>query len=237
MIGTVAFLALTDCIIYQMLQGRVNLVVAVAWLAAAVPPYVLCWLAVRARPFGSSPAMRLVEAAAASIAAATIVTAIDMLIFPKSEAVQPLEFLRRLRAELPVAVAVVAAGLFQRRQRAVAEPSCSPDSRLEILAAADLCRAAGNYVEATKGGRTILVRSSLTQAERYLTERGYVRVHRSVLVAKSAISKFENNRDGLASLQLRGGQRVKVGRAYRASLYPLRSRIEGSGGSSLSSGA
>lgn len=103
-----------------------------------------------------------------------------------------------------------------------------PPSRLEIrdgnrtvwLAPADIlwAEAAGNYVELHTSSGSLLHRTTLAALERELASHGFVRIHRSRLVRRTAVRSIETNASGDFETILDGGTRVGGSRRYRAGL-------------------
>lgn len=77
----------------------------------------------------------------------------------------------------------------------------------------DWASAAGNYVEFRGAGRTLIRRTSLTDAERELIGHGFVRIHRSTLVRRDRIARVRP-----ADVILHDGTSLKTGKRYRAAL-------------------
>ncbi|HEY0625440.1 MAG TPA: LytTR family DNA-binding domain-containing protein [Allosphingosinicella sp.] len=223
-IACLAALGLVDCLLYQALRQGVDLDVAAIWLAVTLPPWTLCWLALQRQAAEENRAHRIAAAAATVLTAAFVAAMLDALAFPAESASAGVDLFQRVRAELPIGGAILALGLLQRRVPTDMPPNFA-DPRFELLLGADLCRAAGNYVEAIHAGRPRLVRATMAEAESFLASHGYIRVHRSAIVARCAIAGFEHARSGLVAVRLRGGEYVKVGRGYRPALYPLRREI------------
>lgn len=84
---------------------------------------------------------------------------------------------------------------------------------------------AGNYVELHCGSRTILWRQTLRNAEEVLRPEGFVRIHRSYLVARSAISDVYRSRKGPVEIALINGQRLPVSTSYAANVVRAQSVI------------
>ncbi len=218
--ATAAGIAFLDCLIYQQLRGALNIELAARWLLATMAPWTLAWIALaQIRAQDRSRAGATFAAVGAGL---VLAVAADALLFA-SEAPGPWQALgQRLQAELPIA-----AGLLLLRWPWPAPELEGPsgaaiDPRWERLADCDLCRAAGNYVEVVRGQRTELVRARLAEVEATLRHLGFVRVHRSTIVARRLIAGLENEREGLAAVRLSDGRRVRVGRSYRAAVYALR---------------
>ncbi|MEE2565461.1 LytTR family DNA-binding domain-containing protein [Hyphobacterium marinum] len=83
-----------------------------------------------------------------------------------------------------------------------------------------VARAAGNYVEASFGTREHLARMTLAELETLLREAGIdaVRVHRSWLVNRAAITEITPTGEGDVTITLTGGDEVPGSRRYRAGL-------------------
>ena len=89
-----------------------------------------------------------------------------------------------------------------------------PVAPTEILYAS----AAGNYIELHAGGRTILWRQTMQNAERLLGREGFVRVHRSYLVPWRSIERVARGRKGPVAVALSNGRRLPVSNRYAANL-------------------
>lgn len=75
--------------------------------------------------------------------------------------------------------------------------------------------ASGAYVVVHAEGREYLVRSSLTDVEERLADRGFVRVHRSAVVGLEHVREVRPISHGDAVITLRDGTRVKLSRSRR----------------------
>jgi hypothetical protein len=222
-LALVTILAFLDCVVYQQLRGQADAGLAARWLLATIPPWAIGWIALTR--IGAKGRSRWLAAGAVLAAALIGATAADMILFPQGSGDLPREFAQRVQARLPIALALLLLASPHRpaAEAPAAEPAVAP--RWQRLAGCDLCRAAGNYVEVVHGARSQLVRARLSDVEGSLRHFGYVRVHRSVIVARRLIVAFENDRDGLAAVRLADGRRVKVGRSYRSALYALRRNL------------
>ncbi len=78
--------------------------------------------------------------------------------------------------------------------------------------------AAGNYVELHRGGAGLLHRASLAEMERRLRSAGFVRIHRSRLVRREAVSAVESKPTGDFTVRLRDGRELAGSRRYRRPL-------------------
>ena len=88
---------------------------------------------------------------------------------------------------------------------------------------------AGNYVELHLGDRTAIWRQTMGGAEAALRTAGFVRIHRSYLVARHAIRDVARTRKGPVEVALISGQCLPVSARYAANLAgPLRRRASGS---------
>lgn len=79
---------------------------------------------------------------------------------------------------------------------------------------------AGNYVELylENSERPILHRETLTVMENKLSNVGFVRIHRSVLVKKKYISELKPTDSGDYQVTLRNGHQLNLSRRYKASM-------------------
>ncbi|MBX3484757.1 LytTR family DNA-binding domain-containing protein [Phenylobacterium sp.] len=78
--------------------------------------------------------------------------------------------------------------------------------------------AAGNYVELHRGPTPILHRAPLSSMERQLAGAGFVRIHRSRLVRRAAISEVESKPSGDFVVRLADGRELMGSRRYRKPL-------------------
>lgn len=128
---------------------------------------------------------------------------------------------RAFYSRLPLlAVAVLAAALYPipvaggSGAGAPANENDPPLAPTEIVFAS----AAGNYVELHSGGRSIVWRQTMQNAERILGPAGFVRVHRSYLVPRRSIERVTRGRKGPVEVALRNGRRLPVSNRYAANL-------------------
>jgi DNA-binding LytR/AlgR family response regulator len=82
-------------------------------------------------------------------------------------------------------------------------------------------QAAGNYVELHLASGPLLHRATLAQLEAELGGHGFVRVHRSRIVRRSAVRAVESNASGDFELLIEGGTRIAGSRRYRAMLMNI----------------
>ena len=95
-----------------------------------------------------------------------------------------------------------------------------PDPELDALAGSiDWLAAADNYVELRMGGRIVMRRMTMREAERTLARRGFVRIHRRYLVNRERIVDVRGNGDKV--VRLRGGTELPVGSRYAGNLLPF----------------
>lgn len=198
---SVVAIALTAayCLAYNALAGtRESLADALAWGLANVAPWVLAFELARSRAVAVVPA--LAGAALASLG-------IEWLLVNGFEL--GFALIRRVPALAATGAALAGLRLWQRRSgRSAATPFLRPDAREALWIAA-----AGNYLELHfAAGGTRLVRGTLAQAEAELAA-GFVRIHRSLLVNRTAIAAIDRT-----SLRLTCGKRLPVGSRYRHGL-------------------
>lgn len=111
-----------------------------------------------------------------------------------------------------------------------AEPAAAPPQafRLEVrdgsrtlwLAPADIERveAAGNYVELVTATGAVLHRATLATVAEQLAPHGFVRIHRSRLVRRDAVTAVTTTASGDFEAQLASGTTVAGSRRFRADL-------------------
>jgi two-component system, LytTR family, response regulator len=85
----------------------------------------------------------------------------------------------------------------------------------------DWIDAAGNYARLHVGGRTHLVRETMTELESRLDPKRFVRVHRSIIVNVERVITVEPYAHGEYVLTIRDGTRLTSSRTYSARLRAL----------------
>lgn len=78
--------------------------------------------------------------------------------------------------------------------------------------------AAGNYVELHRADGSVLHRAPLAEMERQLAGAGFVRIHRSRLVRRSAVARADSKPSGDFTVQLADGRELAGSRRYRRPL-------------------
>ncbi len=200
--------------------------VAVAWAATALPPWLFAFEgAKRAARAPLSPAGRwlrlLLIAAAATLFSILAERFRDAWLFHSDPS--PLLFLAV--RQLPPAALVIGAALLLvpgwsgRGAPLPAAPRFEgpwplPLSEVERVAVA------GNYLEFRGRGRLRLLRMPLHCAEPALEQAGFVRVHRSCMVRRSAIVRLQHGKKR-DEIILASGEWVRVGALYRTSVRML----------------
>ena len=188
------------CVGYSAMSGqRETLASALGWALVNIAP----WLAaIELLKRQAEPARMLIilsAAAIASIVLGTVLLGSDLSQF---------EAWRRVPALLLCAgIGILFLQLRKRENAAQSGPIPVPATRIEWV------RAAGNYVELKIGDRVILHRTTLSAAERELGERGFVRIHRSILVRRDHIARIRGE-----DVVLRDGTHFKVGKRYRSAV-------------------
>jgi hypothetical protein len=102
----------------------------------------------------------------------------------------------------------------EARSDGAAGDTVPPVAPTEIVFA----RAAGNYIELHAGGRTLVWRQTMQNAERILGP-GFVRVHRSYLVPWRSIDTVTRGRKGPIEVALHNGACLPVSNRYAANLH------------------
>jgi len=117
------------------------------------------------------------------------------------------------------AIAIAWASRQARMENSARAPAQGPvTSELPPADYIDWVRAAGNYVEIRVGGRSVLRRMTMAQAEQALVGKAFVRVHRSMLLNRARIAGLDRD-ERPRHVRLTDGSVVKVGEAYRANLH------------------
>ena len=213
-IGALAALLLTQCsycLVMQTIGGGLNAKAFSLWFFSNPVPLVAA--AGVASLFHRKVNLLLALAATTAL----FVTIADLAAFPPEEW-SSFNVLKRAQDKLPVVAIYVALGasLYWFKQRITREQSARPPAIPSCFASADAIKGAGNYVEVICGDRRSLERHTLTKAEGLLIQNGYIRVHRSWIVRLEAVQDIRRDREGLASLILKSGIDVPVGRIYRS---------------------
>jgi two-component system LytT family response regulator len=92
----------------------------------------------------------------------------------------------------------------------------------------DWIEAADYYARLWVGGRSYLLRQSLSTLEARVSSHGFVRAHRSVLVRISEVRELRSNADGELFAVLGSGVRIPVSRRRRSSfLAAVRAQEKG----------
>ena len=82
----------------------------------------------------------------------------------------------------------------------------------------DWLQAEDNYVRVYSGGRSHLIRTTLTSLEEKLASRDFVRIHRSAIVRLSRVARIKRIGHGRHVVILTTGAQLPVSRAYRQRL-------------------
>jgi two-component system response regulator AlgR len=88
----------------------------------------------------------------------------------------------------------------------------------------DLVEAERDYMRLHVGPRSFLLHETITGLERQLDPAAFVRLHRSTLVRREAISGFRHNGAGVWEAQLRDGRWLRVGRTYLSNARAMAGR-------------
>ncbi|PZQ57248.1 MAG: hypothetical protein DI570_20240 [Phenylobacterium zucineum] len=138
-----------------------------------------------------------------------------------------------LRQDLPVYVVLVGAYVGWRGLRSPVASGRADDAAVEpqaleirdgarrrfvALQDVDWIEAAGNYVELHRASGPVLHRSSLADLERRLAGAGFVRIHRSRLVRRGAVSQVDSRPSGDFVVRLAGGVELAGSRRFRRPL-------------------
>lgn len=82
-------------------------------------------------------------------------------------------------------------------------------------ACVDWIEASGDYATLHAGDTTHLLRSTMTELERVLDPRDFLRIHRSTIVRLDRIRRLLTDDHGDYVAVLEGGRQLRVGRTYR----------------------
>ena len=95
--------------------------------------------------------------------------------------------------------------------------------RILFIDAVDIVavEAEGNYVMLHHKSSSHLLRESISAVEEKLSGRGFIRIHRSVLVNAAKVEEVRRLSTGEHSLRLRNGKEYTVTRTYRQNLRSM----------------
>jgi len=201
---TLALLCVTTayCLAYAALAGRSEPPLeAVVWGLVNVIPWLLAF----------EIGKRIGAPVAVSVG--TLLASLGLQLWLFAGADLPFEVIRRL----PAAVGVATLLLLLRRGSG-AHPVRLVDDAVNLpLPPGEIAwiGAAGNYVELHGSGRPVLHRASLAAVEKHLSQRGFVRIHRSILVNRARVARVD-----AGAVILDDGSALKVGARYRSHLHP-----------------
>lgn len=85
----------------------------------------------------------------------------------------------------------------------------------------DWVEAAANYVKLNAGGRSYLLRDTISRISERLDPSQFVRIHRSILVNVRKIKELQPCNSGEYMVILRNGKELSCSRGYRAGLHEL----------------
>jgi two-component system, LytTR family, response regulator len=125
--------------------------------------------------------------------------------------------LRRVEQALESAAAVAGGAPAGRYLRRLVIRSIG---RIQLVDVADIdwLEASGNYVEVHAGEASFLHRERLRVLEQQLDPAAFVRIHRSIIVHRAAVTELRPLAGGDYSVVLRGGESLRLSRTYRAAL-------------------
>ncbi|HYC03734.1 MAG TPA: LytTR family DNA-binding domain-containing protein [Azospirillaceae bacterium] len=234
-------LAAGYCLAHDWFQGLPgDAGIALRWGLASVLPWGAVWLAVGSLPQERGWPRALGLALLCLGGMAMVAAARSLAMADIAEPSLP-GFMRQLHTQLPVAGLVALAGWWLGREtsddaRPLApaqpfietapqdrpEPTSEPAPLLDLTRAdgsrvsaaeIDWVGSAGNYVEVHLPGGALLWRRPLREVEAMLAPHGFLRVHRTALVARDRVLRLEG-----AALLLRCGTRIAVGRNHRSAV-------------------
>ena len=82
-------------------------------------------------------------------------------------------------------------------------------------------QAEGNYVSLQRNGSSYLLRESISAVAEKLESRGFIRIHRSILVNTSFVEEIRPYSTGEYGLRVKGGKEYTVTRTYKQNLKSL----------------
>ena len=94
--------------------------------------------------------------------------------------------------------------------------SLNPDL-INSLAGFRIARSAGNYVELVGEKNNKLIRATMKAMETDLAKNGFIRIHRSVMVARNEVDRLDRQHDG-QWVVLKSGERLRVSKTFQKRL-------------------
>ena len=107
--------------------------------------------------------------------------------------------------------------MWSRAGRRAEQARIEAEDLPSLAPSVDWVAAADNYVELHVGGRAIIRRMTMREAERALAPHGFIRIHRRFLVNGARIASIGGG-DRHQSVRLAGGGELPVGRAFAPNL-------------------
>ncbi len=89
------------------------------------------------------------------------------------------------------------------------------------IAEIDWVEASGDYVTLHVGRKLWLLRETISEIERKLEAKGFIRIHRSTIVNQEKIAEMRTLDNGEYQVLLRDGVDLKLSRNYRQALKRL----------------
>lgn len=200
------------CMGYAILSGGSNAWArAFGWSAGAVLPWAIVFEAVKRWEARRAPLRWEVVApilAGTGLVSLAFEAGIDRWIWNSPAAPLGLQLLRRLPA-----IGIVLLLLIARRSAVGPAGAVQDEAPPPALAELRYVRAADNYVELHYARGMRMERETLNRMEQRLRPRGFVRVHRSILVHPRHVTGVEPGRS--PALVLDDGTRLPTGRRYQ----------------------
>lgn len=122
-------------------------------------------------------------------------------------------------AELQAMVAALRASLHDMHAPADDLWVKARDGHVRIaISGIDYLRAERDYVRICAGNQSYLIAETMTAMEARLAPMGFLRIHRGILVRRSAVRRIVRRRYGVWAVQLPDGNELGIGRSYAASV-------------------
>lgn len=235
------------CKMHGLWGDTVPLGVSARWAASGT----LCWSILLLVGWANRHRLRAVAAGplfgqarlfllAAAAALATDIASMQLAGLMSNDTDPLLEIVARLfgfapRAAMLSAIAMLSLVVWNRRapSAAVRTPAPPfgewldfPEAPLLRLRAEEvrMIRSAGNYSEIVGADRTWLVRAPIGDLAARLLPRGFVRIHRGVVINSRHVRSVSRDARGRPTIMLSSGDTLRVGRSYRDGVDALTSR-------------
>lgn len=190
---------------------------SLAWAAYALLPWYLLFEWIRRREHDRSERLSAIKVAGLLVAVGVGTLLAEQVDYSLGSASAPPVLLSLLRRAPGIAITLALLAVCRLVARPPTRESGDPAaSILDNWRSIRWIGAADNYLEVHYPERVAMVRMTMREAERQLAPLGFVRIHRSAIVNRSAVRAMEGE-----EVRLIDGQAVPIGKAFAANLRAI----------------